>query len=209
MLIGALNPEYVEVVSICDIRPYNIHRAFHGDWASDAGIAARPGPDRQVRLCRREGGQESTSRSTSDYKELLEEPGRRGGDHRPAAVPARAGRDRGPEGRQARADRKADGPQRRPVQGDGPRRQQDRTWYLAVGHQRHYSVLYDNAVNLHPLGPARRDAPHSRPVAPRQPARRRQLAAAAAFGGEQAFDKGEWKKIELRRRGAQGASGRS
>ena len=43
VLIGALTPDYVDVVAICDIRPYNIHRAFHGDWASDAGIAARPG----------------------------------------------------------------------------------------------------------------------------------------------------------------------
>ena len=55
---------------------------------------------------------------------------------------------RGDEGRQARADRKADGPQRRPVQGHGPRRRRTGHCYLAVGHQRHYSVLYDNAVNL-------------------------------------------------------------
>src|SRR5207249_3147233 len=26
VLIGAINPEYVRVVSICDIRPYNVHR---------------------------------------------------------------------------------------------------------------------------------------------------------------------------------------
>ena len=45
--------------------------------------------------------------------------------------------------------------------------------FLAVGHQRHYSVLYDNAVNLHAVGPARRVAPHPGPVAPRQPARGR------------------------------------
>src|SRR5262245_11726134 len=32
VLIGALNPNYVQVVAIADIRPYNIHRAFHGDW---------------------------------------------------------------------------------------------------------------------------------------------------------------------------------
>ena len=34
VLIGAINPDYVKVVSICDIRPFNTHRAFHGDWAS-------------------------------------------------------------------------------------------------------------------------------------------------------------------------------
>ena len=43
VLIGALNPEYVQVVAIADIRPYNVHRAFHGDWSSDAAFAARPG----------------------------------------------------------------------------------------------------------------------------------------------------------------------
>ena len=36
VLIGAVTPDYVQVVAIADIRPYNIHRAFHGDWASPA-----------------------------------------------------------------------------------------------------------------------------------------------------------------------------
>src|SRR5687767_47036 len=40
VLIGAHNPEYVQIVAICDIRPYNVHRAFHGDWASDAAVSA-------------------------------------------------------------------------------------------------------------------------------------------------------------------------
>ena len=41
VLIGALNPEYVQVVAIADLREYNVHRAFHGDiqvpqrWQSD------------------------------------------------------------------------------------------------------------------------------------------------------------------------------
>src|SRR4051812_33169969 len=33
VLIGAHNPEYMNCVAIADIRPYNIHRAFHGDWS--------------------------------------------------------------------------------------------------------------------------------------------------------------------------------
>ena len=33
VLIGAINPDYVQVTAIADIRPYNVHRAFHGDWA--------------------------------------------------------------------------------------------------------------------------------------------------------------------------------
>ena len=43
VLIGALNPEYVEVVAIADIRPSSIHRAFHGDYRSESALAARPG----------------------------------------------------------------------------------------------------------------------------------------------------------------------
>ena len=43
VLIGALNPNYVQVAAICDIRPSSIHRAFHGDWASPSSLAARKG----------------------------------------------------------------------------------------------------------------------------------------------------------------------
>src|SRR3972149_2748504 len=43
VLIGALNPEYVDVVAIADIRPYSIHRAFYGDWYSPGARSARPG----------------------------------------------------------------------------------------------------------------------------------------------------------------------
>jgi predicted dehydrogenase len=39
VLIGALNPNFVEVKSIADIRPFNRFRAFHGDW----GVPVRPG----------------------------------------------------------------------------------------------------------------------------------------------------------------------
>ncbi|HBO45782.1 MAG TPA: gfo/Idh/MocA family oxidoreductase [Planctomycetaceae bacterium] len=43
VLIGAINPDYLQVTSIADIRPYSIHRAFHGDHYSDAALAARCG----------------------------------------------------------------------------------------------------------------------------------------------------------------------
>ena len=31
VLLGAINPKFIEVRSIADIRPYNVWRAFHGD----------------------------------------------------------------------------------------------------------------------------------------------------------------------------------
>jgi predicted dehydrogenase len=43
VLMGAINPEYVEVKAIADIRPYNVWRAFHGDHYSPAVKAVRPG----------------------------------------------------------------------------------------------------------------------------------------------------------------------
>lgn len=43
VLLGAVTPDYIEVKSIADIRPYNVWRAFHGDHSSDAALAARPG----------------------------------------------------------------------------------------------------------------------------------------------------------------------
>src|SRR5690606_9840089 len=43
VLLGGCTPEYVQVKAIADIRPSSIHRAFHGDWASDAALEARPG----------------------------------------------------------------------------------------------------------------------------------------------------------------------
>jgi predicted dehydrogenase len=39
VLIGALNPNFVQVKAIADIRPFNQFRAFHGDW----GVPVRPG----------------------------------------------------------------------------------------------------------------------------------------------------------------------
>ncbi len=40
VLLGAINPEYVEVKAIADIRPYNVWRAFNGDQEA---LAPRPG----------------------------------------------------------------------------------------------------------------------------------------------------------------------
>jgi predicted dehydrogenase len=43
VLIGGCNPDYVDVKAICDIRPYSQHRAFHGDWSSSSTLQRRPG----------------------------------------------------------------------------------------------------------------------------------------------------------------------
>ncbi|MCE5268382.1 MAG: Gfo/Idh/MocA family oxidoreductase [Planctomycetaceae bacterium] len=43
VLLGAINPEFIQVCSIADIRPYNVWRALHGDHYSDTALSARPG----------------------------------------------------------------------------------------------------------------------------------------------------------------------
>jgi len=43
VLIGGCTPEYVQVKAICDIRPFSIHRAFHGDWSTPSALGRRPG----------------------------------------------------------------------------------------------------------------------------------------------------------------------
>ena len=43
VLLGAINPEYVTVKAIADIRPFNVHRAFHGDVSSPVALKARCG----------------------------------------------------------------------------------------------------------------------------------------------------------------------
>ncbi|QDT09383.1 Gfo/Idh/MocA family protein [Planctomycetes bacterium K23_9] len=43
VLIGGCNPEYVDVKAICDIRPFGQRRAFHGDWSSPSALGRRPG----------------------------------------------------------------------------------------------------------------------------------------------------------------------
>src|SRR4051812_12659082 len=43
VLIGAMNPKYVDCVAVCDIRPFNLHRAFEGDYESETATSARPG----------------------------------------------------------------------------------------------------------------------------------------------------------------------
>ncbi len=146
VLIGGCTPEYVDVVAICDIRPYNVHRAFHGDWATPAGVAARPGLIKKYDFPSEQAAKEHITVYT-DYKELLKDPKIEAiiialplHLHAPVAVEAlQAGKHVLTEKLMAHSVAECK------VMG----RVANKTGlYLAVGHQRHYSVLYDNAVNL-------------------------------------------------------------
>lgn len=154
VLIGALNPKYVKCVAICDIRPYNIHRAFHGDWASDAAYEARPGLISKFGYTSEDDAKNNTKVYT-DYHDLLKDENVEMiiialplHLHAPVAIEAMTAQQRGwrksklhvlTEKLMAHnvAQCKAMG-----------RVANEQDVLLAVGHQRHYSILYDNAVNM-------------------------------------------------------------
>lgn len=178
VLIGAINPDYVQVTAIADIRPYNVHRAFHGDWAGDAALAARPGLITKYKWTGEDDARKHVKVYDKDYHDLLKDPTVEAVIialplhlHAKVAIEAmQAGKHVLCEKLMAHNIAQCKVMGRFAAKND---------MYLAIGHQRHYSILYDNAVNL--LRWAPRPTPsHSRPMAPRQPSGKRQLAAAAA-----------------------------
>ncbi len=151
VLIGALNPDYVDVVAIADIRPYSTHRAFHGDNNSAGTIKARPG------LMNIYGWKtESEARKhvkvyehpDGGYQQMLDDP-----DldieaviialplhlHDAAAIYAmRKGKHVLTEKLMAHSVAQCK---------EMARVANETDLILATGHQRHYSILYDNAVD--------------------------------------------------------------
>jgi predicted dehydrogenase len=146
VLIGAMNPKYVQVTAICDIRPYNIHRAFYGDWSSDAALAARPGLLKIFDW----KSQDDARKHLKVYQEVddcLKDPSVEGVIialplHLHAEVAVRAIQ----HGKHVLTEKlMAHNVAQCKVMG---RLANQENLVLAVGHQRHYSVLYDNARHL-------------------------------------------------------------
>ena len=146
VLIGAITPEYIDVVHIADIRPYNIHRAFHGDWASPAAHAARTGLMQKYDW-KTETEAKKHVKVDTDYKKVLENPDVEAVIialplhlHHPVAIEAmKAGKHVLTEKLMAHSVMQCK---------EMGRTAAETNKLLATGHQRHYSVLYDNAVNL-------------------------------------------------------------
>ena len=150
VLIGALNPDYIDVVAIADIRPYSIHRAFYGDLSSDGTQKARPGlckiydwkdqaeGEKHVKIYCQEKGQ--------TYDELINDPNVEAVIialplwlHDIAAIKAmRAGKHVLTEKLMAHSVRQCK---------EMGRVAKETGKILATGHQRHYSILYGNAVD--------------------------------------------------------------
>lgn len=146
VLIGALNPYYVEVAAICDIRPSSIHRAFHGDWATPSTIQVRPGLMKVYGWSTEEEARKHV-KVTSEIDDVLNDPSIEGiiiglplHLHAPVAIKAML------KGKHVLVEKLM---AHNVAQCKWMGRVSDATRRLcSTGHQRHYSILYDNAVNL-------------------------------------------------------------
>ncbi|MEN6458240.1 MAG: Gfo/Idh/MocA family oxidoreductase [Thermoguttaceae bacterium] len=149
VLIGAINPKYVAVQSIADIRPYNVWRAFNGDYYSAEAHKVRPG------LAAIYGWDtESEARKHvkvyGAYQDLLANAKQDGIEaviialplhlHAPAAIAAmKAGLHVLTEKLMGHSVRECK---------EMARVAEQTRLLLAVGHQRHYNILYDDSVDL-------------------------------------------------------------
>ena len=146
VLIGSLNPDYVQVKSICDIRPSSVHRAFHGDWATPNTIKVRPGL-LSVYGWNSEAEARKNVKVYNDWKDAIRDPDIDGVIiatplhlHAPIAVAAMN------EGKHVLCEKlMAHNVAQCKLM---CRAAEELQAFLSVGHQRHYSILYDNAVNL-------------------------------------------------------------
>ena len=149
VLLGAINPEYIQVVSIADIRPYSIHRAFHGDCYSEIALAARPGLLTKYGWKSEAEGKEHV-KVYADYRELIAKAKDDKVEgviialplhlHAPAAIAAmKAGLHVLTEKLMGHSVHECK---------EMARVAEETGKLLATGHQRHYNILYDNAVKL-------------------------------------------------------------
>ncbi len=146
VLIGAHNPEYLNIVAIADIRPYNIWRAFHGDPSSPNAQAARPGLMAKYGWKTEAEARKHVKVYDQDYRDLLKDPNVEAVIialplhlHAPVAIEAmKAGKHVLTEKLMAHSIRECK---------EMARVAEQTGKVLAVGHQRHYSILYDNAVD--------------------------------------------------------------
>ncbi|HVU89420.1 MAG TPA: Gfo/Idh/MocA family oxidoreductase [Pirellulales bacterium] len=145
VLIGAHTPDYLNIVAISDIRPYNVHRAFHGDQSSESIRAVRPGLMAKYGW-KSEDEAKSKVKVYTDYQDLLKD------DQIEAVIIAlplflhdvvaieamNHGKHVLTEKLMAHSVHQCK---------NMARVSHQKRLHLATGHQRHYSILYDNAVD--------------------------------------------------------------
>ncbi|MBS0210371.1 MAG: Gfo/Idh/MocA family oxidoreductase [Planctomycetes bacterium] len=145
VLINNITPDYIQVVAISDIRPYNIFRTFYGDHSSPSAAANRCGLMKKYGW-KSEDEARKQVKVYNDYKELLANPDIEGVIialplhlHDVVAIEAmRAGKHVLTEKLMAHSIGQCK---------DMGRVSKQTKKILATGHQRHYSILYANAVD--------------------------------------------------------------
>ncbi len=146
VLLGAITPSYINVVAIADIRPYNIHRAFHGDHSSDNALKVRCGLMTKYGWASEDEARKHVKVYDQDYHDLLKDPDVEAVVialplhlHAPVAIEAmKAGKHVLTEKLMGHSVHECK---------EMARFAQQSNKILATGHQRHYSILYDNAVD--------------------------------------------------------------
>ena len=149
VLIGGINPKYIQVVAIAACRPYNQDRAFHGDCYSSTAAAVRPGLMKKYGW-KTEAEARQHVKVYNDYRDLLKDAKALGIEgviiglplflHAPAAILAmRAGCHVLTEKLMGHSVAKCK---------EMIRVAHETHKHLAIGHQRHYNILYDNATAL-------------------------------------------------------------
>ncbi|MGL4594163.1 MAG: Gfo/Idh/MocA family oxidoreductase [Thermoguttaceae bacterium] len=148
VLIGAINPEYLEIKSIADVRPYNLHRAFYGDVYSDAALKARPGILSKYGW-KTEHEARKHIKVYTDYRDLIKNAKEDGIEaiiiglplhlHAPAAIYAmKLGLHVLTEKLMGHSVANCK---------EMARMAKETHKHLATGHQRHYNILYQQAVD--------------------------------------------------------------
>jgi predicted dehydrogenase len=149
VLLGAINPKFIAVKAIADIRPYNVYRAFHGDCFGEVAIKARPGLMSVYDWKTREAAEKQV-KIYGAYEEMIENAKADGLEaiiialplhlHAPAAVAAmKAGLHVITEKLMAHSVHECK---------EMARVAEQAKLILAVGHQRHYNILYENSVEM-------------------------------------------------------------
>jgi predicted dehydrogenase len=151
VLIGALNPNFVEVKSIADIRPFNVWRAFYGDNSTDELKKIRTGLMTKYGWKTREDAERHVKvydAGKGGYAGLIENAKQDGIEgviialplhmHAPVAIAAmKAGLHVITEKLMGHSVHECK---------EMSRVARDSNLLLATGHQRHYNILYANAM---------------------------------------------------------------
>ncbi len=146
VLLGSVTPSFIQVVAIADIRPYNIHRAFHGDHSSENALRVRCGLMTKYGWKSEDEARKHVKVYDQDYHDLLKDPEVEAVVialplhlHAPVAIEAmKAGKHVLTEKLMGHSVHECK---------EMARFSQQTNRILATGHQRHYSILYDNAVD--------------------------------------------------------------